>query len=95
MLSLETTSGRAGEADALGSGIHARINGCQCHLSDAAGEQAEQEGECFHGGLFKGWKGAGCPPYGITPESSGRCAPACAGAGCECIQPSGDPVRGA
>ena len=64
MLSLETTSGRAGEADAIGGGIHARIRGCHGDLSKGASDQAEKEGKCFHG---REGKGGRIPPI-VSPD---------------------------
>lgn len=66
MLSFDSTSGRTGEADAIGGGFCARINGCQCHLSNTAGEQAEKEGKCFHG---REGKGEGSPRI-VSPDQS-------------------------
>ena len=66
MLSFDATNGRTGDADPIGSGVCARINGCQRCLCNAKRQQAEQDGECFHG--ERG--GASLPPYGSTDQGS-------------------------
>jgi len=67
VLSLETTGRWTGDADAIGGGFCASIDGCQCHLSNATREQAEQERECFHGRMG-GW----CPRIVSPEQGSGK-----------------------
>ncbi len=67
VLSFDATSGRTGETDAVCCRFCARIRGCQCHLSNAAGKQAEQEGKCFHG---RKRRGEGSPLIVSTDQGS-------------------------
>ena len=68
MLSLQSTNGRAGEADAICCGVCARINGCHGNLCKTAGEQAEQDGKCFHDDEVR--KGGGDAPRSVSGDQS-------------------------